>query len=175
MTYRTVPVLFVFALAPLALSATAGEKTDSPNAARFEALKKLAGDWVEVGKDGKPTTTVLTSIRVTAGGSAIHETIFPGTDKEMVTLYHLDGDDLILTHYCVLGNQPRLKAEPGKDAKRIAFKFSGGTNLKSPDDMHMHDATLILIDNDHFRAEWTACKDGKACHQAGFDFVRKAK
>src|SRR5580700_11113984 len=105
MTYRTVPVLFLIALVPLALTATAGEKTSSSSAARFEALKKLAGDWVEVGKDGKPSTTVLTSIRVTAGGSAIHETIFPGTDKEMVTLYHLDGDDLILTHYCVLGNQ----------------------------------------------------------------------
>ena len=175
MSYRSVLMVSVIALVAGVALTEAAAQTTSPNQARFEALKKLAGDWVEVGKDGKPTATVLTSIRVTAGGTAIHETIFPGTDKEMVTLYHLDGDDLILTHYCVLGNQPRLKAEPGKDAKRIAFKFSGGTNLKSPDDMHMHDATLILIDNDHFRAEWTACKDGKACHQANFDFVRKAK
>jgi hypothetical protein len=175
MTYRTVPVLLAIALVPLAFSARAGEKTASPNAARFEALKKLAGDWVEVGKDGKPTTTVVTSIRVTAGGSVVHETIFPGTEKEMVTVYNMDGADLILTHYCYLGNQPRMKAEPGKDAKRIVFKFSGATNLKSPDALHMHDATLILIDDDHYRAEWTACQDGKACHEANFDFVRKVK
>ena len=174
MSYHTVPVMLALALVPLTISARAGEKTPSQSATRFEALKKLAGDWVEV-KDGKPTATVLTSIRVTAGGTAVHETIFPGTDKEMVTLYHLDGDDLMLTHYCVLGNQPRMKAEPGKDVKRIAFKFSGGSNLKSPDEMHMHEATLILIDNDHFRAEWSACKDGKPCHQVGFDFVRKTK
>jgi hypothetical protein len=175
MSYRNALMVAVIALVAGVVVAEAAAQTTSPNQARFEALKKLAGDWVEVGKDGKPTATVLTSIRVTAGGTAIHETIFPGTDKEMITLYHLDGDDLILTHYCVLGNQPRMKAEPGKDAKRISFKFSGGSNLKSPDDMHMHDATLTLIDNDHFRADWTACKDGKPCHQAGFDFVRKVK
>ena len=33
----------------------------------------------------------------------------PDTPAETVTTYHLDGDALMLTHYCGLGNQPRLR------------------------------------------------------------------
>ena len=88
-------------------------------------------------------------------------------------MYHLDGADLVLTHYCMLGNQPRMRAEPGKDANKIVFKFIGGTNLKSNDDHHMHQATLSIVDKDHFQAEWVSCKEGKSCHKAKFDLVRK--
>src|ERR1043165_5340125 len=111
-------------------------KKASTNSPRFEALKKLAGDWVQIGDDGKPTGTVVSSIKVTAGGTAIQDTQFPGQAHEMVTLYTLDGTDLILTHYCVLGNQPRMRAEPG-DTNQIAFKFIGGGNLKSESEQHI--------------------------------------
>jgi hypothetical protein len=151
----------------------ADEKTTPASAQRFEALKKLAGDWVEVGKDGKPTVKVVSSIRVTSAGSAVLETLFPGSDHEMVTMYHLDGDDLVLTHYCSLGNQPRLRAEPGKDINKLVFKFVSSTNLKSPDDHHINGATLTLDGKDHFKAEWVSCKDGKPCHQVKLDLVRK--
>jgi hypothetical protein len=114
-------------------------------------------------------------MRVTSGGSTVQETLFPGTEHEMVTMYHLDGADLILTHYCMLGNQPRMRAEPGKDANTIVFQFVGGTNLKSTDDHHMHQATLNLDGKDRFKAEWVSCKDGKTCHQVQFDLVRKQK
>jgi hypothetical protein len=167
--------MFVIALLAGAGLTRAEEKAAPANAQRFEALKKLAGDWVEVGKDGKPTDKVVSSIRVTAGGSAVQETLFPGGEKEMVTMYHLDGDDLILTHYCTLGNQPRLRAEPGKDDNTIVFKFVGGTNLKSGDDHHINGATLTLDGKDHFKAEWVSCKDGKPCHQINMDLVRKQK
>jgi hypothetical protein len=166
--------LLVIALLGVAVSSQAGEKATPTSAQRFEALKKLVGDWVEVGKDGKPTDKLVSSIRVTSGGSAIQETLFPGGDHEMVTMYHLDGADLLLTHYCMLGNQPRMRAEPGT-ADRIEFKFVSAGNLKSPDDHHMHQATLTIADNDHFKAEWTSCKEGKACHQVTLNLVRKAK
>jgi hypothetical protein len=142
---------------------------------RFEALKGLAGDWVEIGKDGNPTDRVVSSIRVTAAGSAVQETLFPGSDHEMVTMYHLDGADLVLTHYCILGNQPRLRAEPGTDVSRIVFKFVGATNLKSADDQHMHEATLTLDGKDRFKAEWVSCKDGKSCHQVTINLARRQK
>jgi hypothetical protein len=93
----------------------------------------------------------------------------------MVTMYHLDGDDLVLTHYCKLGNQPRMRAEPAKEANKIEFKFIGSTNLKSEDEQHMHQATLTIDGKDHFKTEWVSCKDGKTCHQVGFDLVRKQK
>jgi hypothetical protein len=175
MKVRTVCSTFVFALAALAFSAKADDKAPSANAQRFAALKALTGDWVALGKDGKPTDPVVSSIRVTAGGSAIQETLFPGTDHEMVTMYHLDGDDLVLTHYCTLGNQPRLRAEPGSDVNKIVFKFQSGTNLKSTDDHHMHEATLTLAGKSRFKAEWVSCKEGKACHNVSFDLVRKSK
>jgi hypothetical protein len=165
--------LLVLALAGVAAPSRAGEKAAPVNAQRFEALKKLAGDWVALGKDGKPTDKVVSSIRVTSGGTAVEETLFPGSNHEMVTMYHLDGDDLVMTHYCSLGNQPRLRAEPGTDVNRIVFKFVGATNLKSTDDPHIHGATFTLNGKDHFKAEWVACKDGKTCHQENLDLVRK--
>jgi hypothetical protein len=164
--------MLMIALSSLSVTANAAEKT-SANAARLEALKKLAGNWVEVGKDGKAADNVVSSIRVTSRGSVVQETLFPGSDHEMVTMYYLDGADLVLTHYCALGNQPRMRAEPANETNRLVFKFIGGGNLKSEDEMHMHAATLTLISDDHFKSEWTACKDGKPCHQASFDLVRK--
>src|SRR5687768_12947493 len=87
-----------------------------PTHAAFEKIKALAGTWVEADKDGKPTDKVVSVVKVTAGGSAVQETIFPGTQMEMVSVYHLDGADLVMTHYCMLGNQPRMKADPKSPA-----------------------------------------------------------
>jgi hypothetical protein len=175
MMLRTACPLLVIALFIVGDSAPAAEKSAPVNVQRFEALKQLAGDWVKVGKDGKPTGPVISSIRVTSGGSAVEETMFPGSDHEMVTMYHLDGKDLVLTHYCSLGNQPHLRAEPGPDVHKIVFMFVSCTNLKSKDDHHINGATLTLEDKDHFKAEWVSCKDGKPCHQVNLDLVRKQK
>ena len=144
--------VFVVALLVGGAVARAEETARQANVKRLEALKGLAGEWVEVGKDGKPTDKVISSIRVTSAGHTVQETLFPGSDHEMVTMYHLDGDDLVLTHYCSLGNQPRLRAEPGTDVNKIAFKFVSSTNLKSPDDHHINGLTLSLEGRDHFKA-----------------------
>jgi hypothetical protein len=143
--------------------------------AAFDQIKKLAGDWTMLDKEGKPGDAVTDSFRVTAAGSAVIETQFPGSGHEMVTVYHLDGDDLVMTHYCALGNQPRLKAERGPDLKTIMFKFAGCTNLRSDKDVHMHDMTCTVVDPNHVRMTWTACKDGKTDHSTTFDLVRKKK
>ena len=163
-------------IAPCILAAAKADDTPtSAGAARFEAIKKLAGDWVEAGQDGKPTDKLVSSFRVTAAGTAVEETIFPGTGHEMVTMYHLDGPDLVLTHYCMLGNQPRMRAEAGASANQIRFKFTGATNLKSANDNHMHEATFTIAGDDRLQAEWVACKDGAACHKVAFDLIRKPK
>jgi len=138
-------------------------------------LKDLAGDWVEVGKDGKPTDKLVSSFRVTANGSALQETLFPGTPHEMVTMYNLDGEDLVLTHYCMLGNQPKMRLESGKDPKRLAFRFVSAGNLKSENDGYMSQATFTLVDKNHFQAEWVSCNAGKACQKVNLDLVRKSK
>src|ERR1700739_676546 len=95
---RLMKTRIAFALVEIVLltvttSLRAEEKAASVSARRLEALKQMAGDWVEVGKDGKPTDKIVSSIRVTSAGTAVLETLFPGTNHEMVTMYHLDGDD----------------------------------------------------------------------------------
>ena len=132
MNLRSTPYLFAaLALATLLFPARADDKTSTSTAAqRFAALKKLAGDWVEVGKDGKPTDKVFTSFRVTAAGTTLLETVFPGGDDEMITMYHLDGDDLILTHYCTFGNQPRMR---GTWLRRQSHRFQVRQRHESED------------------------------------------
>src|SRR6516164_794382 len=114
----------------------------SPANAGLEKMKKLAGTWVAADKDGNPTEEVVSIIKVTAGGSVVHETLFPGQPQEMISVYTVDGPDLLMTHYCVLGNQPRMRAEPTSPANRISFKFAGGNNLDPKKDKHMLEATL---------------------------------
>jgi hypothetical protein len=140
---------------------------------KLDLIKKLSGDWVEVGQDGKPTGKVISTYRVTAGGSAVEETLMAGTDHEMVTVYHMDGDVLMLTHYCVAGNQPRMKAEKQTDPHKLVFHCAGATNMKSENDQHMHQATIVWKDDDHIHSEWEMVKDGKNVMTASFDLARK--
>src|SRR5262245_32491894 len=94
----------------------------APTNAGLEKLKTLVGTWVAADKDGKPTDQVVSVIKLTAGGSAVHETIFPGQPHEMVSVYTVDGPDLVMTHYCMLGNQPRMKADPKSPANQIRWE-----------------------------------------------------
>src|SRR5260370_11169321 len=86
---------------------------------------------------------------VTAGRSALHDTLFSFNDTAIAAIYTVDGQDLVMTHYCVLGNQPRMKADPKSPANEIRFQFAGGSNLDPKKDKHMHAATLTIVDDDH--------------------------
>ena len=136
-------------------------KAAAPTHAGLERIKKLAGTWVAADKDGKPTDQVVSVIKVTAGGSAVQETLFPGQAQEMMSVYHADGADLVMTHYCVLGNQPRMKADPKSPSNQIQFKFAGGTNLDPARDTHMHEGTLTFVDDDHIEFSGVAWVGGK--------------
>lgn len=167
----------VASLAAVALigSLVAGAQTSQPgtSAARFERLKKLAGEWVVVDADGNPTERVVATYRVTSGGSVLQETLFNGTDHEMVTMYHLDGPDLVLTHYCAVGNQPHMKAAPGDSLEKIEFDFAGGANIDPAKDAHMHSAVIELRGEDRLHSEWALHADGRKQDTKVFDLVRK--
>ena len=132
----------------------------APANAGLEKMKTLVGTWVAADKDGKPTDQVVSVIKLTAGGSAVHETIFPGQPQEMVSLYTVDGSDLVMTHYCMLGNQPRMKADVKSAANQLNFQFVGGSNLDVKKDTHMHSATLTFLDADHIQIEGIAWENG---------------
>ena len=153
-------VLLAFTVA--ARSADKGDKAPAkaPHPG-LERLKKLAGTWVEADKDGKPTDKVVSVYKVTAAGSAVHETLFPGQPHEMISIYHRDGQDLVMTHYCALGNQPRMKADPKSSPNQLHFQFAGGTNLDPAKDMHMHEGTITFVDDDHIEFSGVAWAGGK--------------
>ena len=141
----------------------------------LEKIKKLAGTWVEADKDGKPTDKVVSVVKVTAAGSTVHETLFPGQPQEMVSIYHLDKGDLVMTHYCALGNQPRMKADPASPPNQIKWVFAGGTNLDPAKDTHMHAAVVTFVDDDHLEVAGEAWEGGKPSptHCGCMKLVRK--
>jgi hypothetical protein len=126
-------------------------------------------------KNGKPTDKVASIFKVTAGGSAVIETHLPGTEQEMVSVYHLDGNDLVMTHYCVLGNQPRTKADPKSEPGTIRFEFTGSTNLNVEKDMHMHGATIRFHDANSIEIGGIGWVNGKPVEEAccAMKLVRK--
>jgi hypothetical protein len=110
----------------------------------FGAIKSLKGDWhgPAAMKGMPPSHSVF---RVTAGGSAVEETIFPGSQMEMLSVYHMDKGNLLMTHYCAIGNQPRMKLNAKKSTpQELVFEFDGGTNFNPRRDKHMHSLTLKL-------------------------------
>lgn len=144
-------------------------KPAAPMNPMFEKLKSLTGEWTGTTKDGPFTV----SYRVTAAGSAVVETMFPGTQHEMITVYHMDRSDIVLTHYCAAQNQPMMRAKAPAEAASISFTFDGGSNMDPAIDGHMHDATMTFVDNDTLHTEWAFWQGGAKKQVESFDLKRK--
>jgi hypothetical protein len=100
------------------------------------------------------------------------EILDPISEPSMATIYHLDGDKLVMTHYCSIGNQPRMLAQvPAGEIKNLSFTFVDATNLAKPSDGHMRYLTLTFQDKDHLTQVWTWRQDGKDM-PATFNLVR---
>jgi hypothetical protein len=140
---------------------------------RFAQLKRLVGEWAGKAPHDVGHHEGTFTYKLTAAGSAVMETAFGGSDHEMVTMFHLDGNSIVLTHYCALGNQPRMKCTPTGDATKLVFRFLDGTNLDPAKDMHMHEATIELVADDHIRSTWTLYAAGKPDHSTTIDLKRK--
>jgi hypothetical protein len=143
----------------------------SPAFARFKAL---AGEWVAA-EDGPLAKKgdLMARYAISAGGSAVVETLLPGQPHEMVTVYTADGGDVVLTHYCVSGNQPRMRAKSPSGA-RVAFAFDGGPNIDPARDRHMHSAWIDFVGGDEIRSEWTEHAGGKPVLVVPSHLVRKS-
>jgi hypothetical protein len=155
-------------LAALALTAPAA---DYDAKAAFERLKTLAGEWE--GKLGADTGQV--SYEVISGGSAILERFSStamGPGGNMVSVYHLDGQRLMMTHYCLAQNQPRLVAKSYDAAKgELVFEFLDVTNV-SPGAGYISGAIFRFGDGKRFSSSWSSTKDGKAEPHETFNFTR---
>lgn len=126
----------------------------------FALLKSLAGEWQGMHAEGNVQRVTF---RITSGGSALlQELVEADRGEEMVTMFHLNRDRLLLTHYCSAGNQPRMVATVSPDGKTIAFEFLDATNLIRSMEGHMNRLVVRLLAHDHHTEEWTfAGPDGK--------------
>ncbi len=145
----------------------------TPASLPFEQLTALVGQWE--GKrpalDGEETITV--DYKLTAKGTALVERLFPGTPKEMVSVYTEDGPEVIMTHYCMLGNQPRMRTNGKSKPNGITFTYIDGTGMRSTHDLHMHELTITFLDKDHITHQWTLFDKGQKKVIETFLFTRK--
>jgi len=155
-------VLMVLGLTAVTSAAGASGEPAVDAKAAFERLKTLQGTWESAGAKGQKATTTFELI---ARGTVLSERYanpaLPG-GGEMLTAYHVDGDALVLTHFCIANNQPTLRAarfDAGRD--EIQFEFVRATNLASADAGHMRRARYQLIDANHFVTEWEYYENGK--------------
>lgn len=137
-----------------------GALTGAWAAAAYERFKALEGMW---GGDSTKGWNERITYKVIAGGSAVLESSFdahPG--EQMVTMIHPDSGRLMLTHYCVARNQPRLVLTGAdENAGVYTFEFLDATNLPTRDKGHMDKVVFKFIDGDHFSSQWTWYEKGK--------------
>jgi len=146
--------------------------TDDAQAA-FTKLQSLKGTWESTLADGSKSTV---QYEVIAGSSAVVERFVNdkmGAGNAMVTVYYLDGGRLLLQHYCMAKNQPRMKAESFDASKNeLHFAFLDATGLASPEAGHMHNATFRFLDADHVTQEWQFFENGKPKFTESIQYAR---
>src|SRR5436190_1463777 len=170
MTKLTTNSLFIYVFVPLVVLLGQNQPQDSSkSAAVFKQLKSLVGEWeaVQEGVQVKETYTL------TANGSVLMSETKPADSEPMITMFTVDGDHLIATHYCVAGNQPQMiTGVPSDLDKGVTFSLERVTGMKTPEDWHNTGVTLTLDDKDHMTQRWTYLYKGKTGTTV-FHYTRK--
>lgn len=176
-------VVVLMSLPTVAFAQAGAQKPQSDAQKSFDKLKTLAGSW-----EGRVTTLppqpemgdgtlMQVSLRVTSRGNAlVHEMMEAGKPDDPtrydhpVTMFYLDSDRLLLTHYCDAGNRPRMVARTSPDGKTVEFDFLDvAGNMQYG---HMHHALFTIIDANHHTEDWTfMMPEDKPVH-AHFDLQR---
>jgi hypothetical protein len=117
----------------------------------LDRFKSMVGAW-----EGKSPTgdTSEVTYRLAAGGTSVMADINMASDQ-MLSMFYVDGTQLLMTHFCPSNNQPRMKASISADGKSVIFDFLDATNLASPQTGHMHRVVYLFTDADHYSEEWT--------------------
>jgi hypothetical protein len=165
--------LIIVALALcVALSFADESAKKQPKGDQLKAICALEGTWVQLKptppEGQKPVTLVF---KPTAGGSAVMETMGSGSDHEMLNVYTEDERGVLLTHYCVMGNQPRMRLTSVNDGV-LTFEYVDGGNLKSRDEAHM-DSLTITVKGDTMTQDWAMYADGKVTGHHVFELKRQ--
>jgi hypothetical protein len=183
-TLRSMLFIALLSVSSLAFAQSAQPAQNGQSDAQksFTMLKTLAGTWkgkittdmpqAKAALDDKP---MYVTFRVTSRGNAlVHEMKEPGTPDDPtkddpITMFYVDGDRLLLTHYCDAGNRPRMTGKMSADGKSVEFEFldiAGNTKYG-----HMHHGAFTIIDANHHTEDWTFMMGDKPVH-AHFDLQR---
>jgi hypothetical protein len=128
--------------------------------AAFKMLSSLAGTWNGhiLTPDGPAGTIVY---RLSAGGTTVMETLFPDSPHEMITMYTVDGDDLMASHFCSGGNQPTMRLDRARStADNLVFEFVSVKGVHAHDQSHIHDGWIHVTDTDTLEAGWGSADHG---------------
>ena len=157
-------------LAVAAAQAAGGGKSEtSPYATAFARLKALAGDWEAETDMGKAHL----NYEVIGGGTAVVERETGEKMAPMMTVYYMDGQRLLLTHYCMAGNQPRMQARAfNPETGELEFEFLDATNLGTAGAGHMHNAKFRLADDHHLITEWEFYENGTQKFKENAQYTR---
>ena len=150
-------ILGMAAWIAIATGAPAAEPLNSQLA--FERLAHLVGVWRGV-QDGTEYQVIYT---LTANDSTVMEEFQPKDGPVMVTMFSVDGDHLLATHYCAAKNQPQMKTDAITDpgASKLAFSLVRVTGLASPGAFHNTGLVITMENRDHVTQEWTYAAGGK--------------
>lgn len=143
----------------------------------LERLKQLEGTWRgEGGTLGGESSSVVHEFRVVAGGSIVMEIMDPEGERE-INMYHVDGTDVVMTHYCGGGSQPRLKLDHARaNSESLPFVFFDATNLENPaEDRHIHAGRLVFVGANHLESWWTVHKEGREMAKSRFILGRTSE
>lgn len=139
----------------------------------FEKLKSLVGTWegvaVDKGQEHKTTVTY----ELISGGMAVMERLNSGTPHEMVSVYHPNGDGVSMTHFCLLGNQPKMVMKSASK-KEMVFEMSGNDGLYSSDEMHIHGLNMKWSGKDKIKHTWISYDKGKKSGEMVVELKRKS-
>jgi hypothetical protein len=169
-THR-LPIALVMGLSACA-APVAASRADAHRA--FERFVALEGEWE--GKSSQGWTDRVRFQKIARGSAVLETSLFEAHPGEtMLTIAHPDGDRLLLTHYCVAKNQPRLVLSAcSEDGKELDFEFLDATNLASRNRGHMDRAEYRFLDDDHFTSRWTWYQDGQETWMETIEFRRLA-
>jgi len=153
------------------MMASGARAAEQNGAAEFDRVKALVGTWRGPANEGAMNNDPVTvEYRLTSGGSAVVETLFPGTSHEMVSVYHQDHGKLAMTHYCLMGNQPKLQEVAAND-QQIELQLSPDSGL-DPSSPHMHALTIAWADPNHITQTWTSYEQGQPKEKSVFTLAR---
>ena len=101
------------------------------------------------------------------------EIMDPEGERE-INMYHIHGTDVVMTHYCGGGNQPRLKLDHASaSSESMPFVFLDATNLENPaEDRHIHAGKIVFVGANRLESWWTVYKEGREVAKSRFTLER---